>query len=276
MKFSGFFKSFFSITVSLILTFTLPACSSPDLTDLGTAAESDTVSDEITSEAPFIETAEKETAVKEETAGRVNKDDPDFYIVYTEDAVDFAGAPKADIGIYRWGTDYTPEAYAQVVFKAGDGFYIRMECEETEPVAVYTDYNDPVYEDSCLEFFVIWMPGLSGKYINTEMNANGAYLCYLCDPDGINVTMDTVTGSMPSVTPFKTETSWGVNLYVPLGLIGDAYGSADFGPGSRILANFYKCGDKTAVRHYGSWNEVMSGSPNFHLPEYFAEIEIRE
>ncbi len=230
---------------------------------------------EITDAAAAEETVPN-AGPEDEPAGRVNKNDPDFYIVYTRDAVDFTGAPKADIGIYRWGADYTPKSYAQVVLKEGDGFYIRMECEETDPVAVFTEYNDPVYEDSCLEFFVNWMPGLSGRYINTEMNANGAYLCYLCDPDGKNVTMDTVTGSMPSVAAFMTDTSWGVTLYVPLGLIGDAYGSADFGPGSKVLANFYKCGDKTAVIHYGSWNEVISDSPNFHLPEYFAEIEIRE
>lgn len=268
------------ITVSLILTFTLPACGNPGLTDLGAATESEPVSANITSESPPNETAEEETAAKAETveepASRINKDDPDFYILYTKDEVDFTNAPKADIDIYRWGTDYTPKAYAQVIFKEGDGFYVRMECEETDPRAVHTDYSDPVYEDSCLEFFVIYMPDLSGKYINTEMNANGAYLCYFCESNSNNVTIDTVTDSMPTVTSFKTEISWGVNLYVPLDLIRDAYGSADITLGSKVLANFYKCGDKTAVRHYGSWNEVISENPNFHLPECFAEIEIRE
>ncbi len=280
MRTSGLLKRLFLITVSLILTVTLPACGNSGLTDRSTAAESDIVSEEITSESPPDETAEEETAAKAETeqepANRINKNDPDFYILYTKDEVDFTNAPKADIDIYRWGSDYTPKAYAQVIFKEGDGFYVRMECKETEPRAVYIDYSDPVYEDSCLEFFVIYMPDLSGKYINTEMNANGAYLCYFCESNSNNVTIDTVTGSMPTVTSFKTETSWGVSLYVPLGLIRDAYGSADITLGSKVLANFYKCGDKTAVRHYGSWNEVINENPNFHLPEYFAEIEIRE
>lgn len=221
------------------------------------------------------ETSEIKNIIREETNTRINKNDPGFFVLYTKDAVDFTNAPKADINIYRWGTDYTPNTFAQAVFREGDGFYIRMECEETDPRAVNINYNDPIYEDSCLEFFVIYMPDLSKKYINTEMNANGAYLCYFCDANGANVTIDTVTDSMPVVTSFKTETSWGVNLYVPLDLIKDAYGSADISQGGRILANFYKCGDKTAIKHYGSWNEVNNETPNFHLPEYFANIEIK-
>ncbi|MHB1152691.1 MAG: carbohydrate-binding family 9-like protein [Eubacteriales bacterium] len=280
MKISGLLKRLFLIIFSLILTFTLPACGNSGLSDLRTAAESDAVSKKNISEAPPDETEDEKSAAKgeteEEPANRINKDDSDFYILYTKDKVDFTNAPKAYIDIYRWGSDYTPKAYAQVIFKEGDGFCVRMECEETEPRAVYRDYNDPVYEDSCLEFFIIYMPDLSGKYINTEMNANGAYLCYFCESNSNNVTIDTVTGSMPAVTSFKTETSWGVSLYVPLGLIRDAYGSADITLGSKVLANFYKCGDNTAVRHYGSWNEVINESPNFHLPEYFAEIEIKE
>jgi len=280
MRNSGLLKRLFSIIISLIFIFTLPACGNFGMSDLRTAAESEPVSEEITSEAPPVETEDEKTAPKAETeeepASRTNKNDPDFYILYTKDKVDFTNAPKADIDIYRWGTDYTPKAYAQVIFKEGDGFYVRMECEETDPRAVYIDYSDPVYEDSCLEFFVIYMPDLSGKYINTEMNANGAYLCYFCESNSNNVTIDTITDSMPAVTLFKNETSWGVSLYVPLGLINDAYGSADITLGSKVLANFYKCGDKTAVRHYGSWNEVINESPNFHLPEYFAEIVIME
>ncbi|MDD4772404.1 MAG: carbohydrate-binding family 9-like protein [Eubacteriales bacterium] len=260
-------KKYVLFIIAALIVLMLPACDTGE-----PETDSETITNEITNP---VKTTEESTESREEPNSRVNKNDPDFYVMYTKDEVDFTDAPKAYIDIYRWGTDYTPKAYAQAVFKEGDGFYIRMECEETDPRAVNTNYNDPIYEDSCLEFFVIYMPHLSGKYINTEMNANGAYLCYFCDSMADNVTIDTVTNSMPVVTSFKTKTSWGVNLYVPLGLIEDAYGSADISKGSKILANFYKCGDKTAVSHYGSWNEVINENPNFHLPEYFAEIEIK-
>lgn len=258
----------------IVIAFILTSCGSvgPDINGSDTITE---ITDTIMQNE---ETSDEKTAseeLQEEPVSRTNKNDPDFYIVYTQSEVDFTAAPKAVIDIYRWGTDYVPKAHAQVVFKEGDGFYIRMECEETDPRAVCFRYNDPVYEDSCLEFFAVYMPDLSDKYINIEMNANGAYLCYLCDSIEKNVTIDTVTDFLPAVSSFKTESSWGVDLHVPLDLIEDAYGSADITKGSKILANFYKCGDKTAIRHYGSWNEVINESPNFHLPEFFAEIEIK-
>ena len=37
-------------------------------------------------------------------------------------------------------------------------------------------------------------------------------------------------------------------------------------------ANFYKCGDGLSQPHYLSWNNIESGTPNFHLPQFFGEI----
>ncbi len=39
-----------------------------------------------------------------------------------------------------------------------------------------------------------------------------------------------------------------------------------------IKANVYKCGDDTAVAHYGSWSPVKSNQPDFHRPECFGDM----
>ena len=41
-----------------------------------------------------------------------------------------------------------------------------------------------------------------------------------------------------------------------------------------LRGNFYKCGDLTATPHWGSWNPVGTGAPDFHRPEYFGKMPL--
>ena len=61
--------------------------------------------------------------------------------------------PVAPVDCFRWLEGYTPKTTAQLAFSEGVGFFLRMTCEEENPTAVYRRYNDPVYKDSCMEFF---------------------------------------------------------------------------------------------------------------------------
>jgi hypothetical protein len=65
--------------------------------------------------------------------------------------------------------------------------------------------------------------------------------------------------------------SWSVAYRLPLALFAKLYGE-DIQPGRRAAANFYKCGDDTAVPHYGAWSPVKTASPDFHRPEFFGEL----
>ena len=68
----------------------------------------------------------------------------------------FSEIEAIEISNYRWGKDYTPRATAQLVVIRDFGFVLRMACEESEPLARFKNYYDPVYKDSCLEFFALW------------------------------------------------------------------------------------------------------------------------
>jgi len=264
------------LALLLVLPSLLTSCtSSGDTSDTSdTDASADT-----TAEAAAAETTTEETTAAMTEAPKkelkTNPNDPDFYILYTDGEVDFTDAPKAYVDIYRWSEEYMPVTFAQIVFKEGDGFYVRMECEETDPRAVNKEYDGPIYEDSCVEFFAVYKPEINNKYVNIEMNANGAYLCYYCKSMSDNVKMHTLTDSMPTCTPFKTDTSWGVELHVPLKMIDDAYGGESLTLGDTILMNLYKCGNKTPIPHYGAWSDVELAKPNFHQPQFFSEVEIR-
>jgi len=74
----------------------------------------------------------------------------------------------------NWGfTDYQPEVYATIMYDE-TGFDVEFVIKEKDPLREKTNHFDEVCEDSCVEFFVNFDPENSDKYINFEVNANGA------------------------------------------------------------------------------------------------------
>lgn len=196
-------------------------------------------------------------------------------LTYAELPTDWADVPRAAIDQYAWSDAYTPDAYAQLIKIEGYGFALRMVCLEKHPRAVYTDYNQPIYTDSCLEFFATW-DNTADKYLNMEMNARGALLsCVGKDRYERVPTLD-VCGALPDVEGFVADEEWGIMACIPFSVIKGVYGiDADaFAPGYTFRGNFYKCGDDTAVPHYGSWSRVGTEKPDFHRPEYFGKLVI--
>lgn len=192
------------------------------------------------------------------------------------DSIDWSDVPRADISEYRWLDGYAPSACAQLVCIEGEGFLLRMTCEESEPKAVYTEYNDPVYTDSCLEFFAIWNGSSDGKYVNLEMNSNGALLSCVGESRHGRVPVKDVCGRIFDVKAEKDSDRWSVVASIPFDMLKDIYGidTGAFADGYVFFGNFYKCGDHTSVPHYGMWNPVMTEKPDFHRPEYFGRFVI--
>ena len=57
-------------------------------------------------------------------------------------------------------------------------------------------------------------------------------------------------------------------------MIAALCGKESFAPGDIVRANFYKCGDRTAVEHYIVWNEITAANPDYHRPECFGSLVI--
>ena len=196
-------------------------------------------------------------------------------ITLSEMPTEWANVPKAYIDQYAWSDAYMPSAYAQLVKIEGYGFALRMVCREQNPRAVYTEYNQPIYTDSCLEFFASW-DHTQPKYLNMEMNARGALLsCVGKDRYERTPTLD-ACGELPLVQGFLAEGEWGIVARIPFSVIDGVYGigAETFVSGYTFMGNFYKCGDQTDVPHYGSWSRVGTENPDFHRPEYFGKLII--
>ena len=187
--------------------------------------------------------------------------------------VDWSAIPAASIDNYFWLEGHAPATAAKLVYVTDYGFLLRMTCAETDPKAVYTAYNEPVYTDSCLEFFCDWLG--DGRYINMEMNANGTLLsCVGADRHARTPIADLSGGEIFTVKGEILDGCWQVTAAIPTALLCKILGveTIPFGKGYTFRGNFYKCGDETPVPHYGMWSPVGTEKPDFHRPEYFGDF----
>lgn len=189
------------------------------------------------------------------------------------EAVAWDAVPTAPIDHFFWYEGHTPKTVAQLVFVEDMGFVLRMTCAESSPKAVYTRFNQPVYTDSCMEFFCDWLG--DGRYINMEMNSLGTLLSCLGGDRHARTPIDQLSGG--EIFPVKGEVladHWQVTAQIPLSLLRRILGkdTLPFGKGYTFQGNFYKCGDETPVVHYGMWNPVNTPKPDFHRPEFFGRL----
>ncbi len=195
------------------------------------------------------------------------------YNILVKDSVDFSDAPKAEIACYKWTEGYTPYAYAQLIYVRDLGLALHMEAYESDPKSVYTMYNQPVYTDSCLEFFVNCNPD-QPLYINFEMNANGAFLSALRPGRKGKQPIHELMSDLPAVMAKKFEDHWSVDAFFTLSQIKTLFGKDNFETGDVLLGNFYKCGDETPIPHFGMWAPIDLEAPDFHRPEFFGKLII--
>ena len=188
----------------------------------------------------------------------------EYNIIIADSPEDFRRSGVACIDEYVWGGTYRPKANARLIF---------VPAYEKHPKAVYENDMDPVYKDSCLEFFAAYKPG---GYINCEMNANGAVLSAYGEDRYERTPLNVICGRFPLVTAKKYTDRWTVTAHITLDMIKKVYGSCDYAPGDVIYGNFYKCGDGCEFPHYGSYAPVETEKPDFHRPEFFVPMRLTE
>ncbi|MGL5675561.1 MAG: carbohydrate-binding family 9-like protein [Cellulosilyticaceae bacterium] len=186
--------------------------------------------------------------------------------------VDWEEITPVAITHYPWGQTYMPHTKAWLYRVEGEGFYLKMRCEESEPKAVYTEANEPVYKDSCMEFFANYYPDEEGTgYINFEMNSKGVVLCEYGHP-GERVFLKDRGFEVPVPKVTKGDIFWEIELFIPDTFIQAVYDKATIS--TSLRGNFYKCGDETHTPHYGSWAPIDNPTPAFHKPEFFEKMII--
>ena len=144
----------------------------------------------------------------------------------------------------------------------------------------YTKFQDPVYKDSCVEFFVDMFPEKRLGYVNFETNAAGTLLAAF-GPDRSHRTPlwpEDLAGfeaaaSIPGpVDGEHGAADWTLEYRVPLALFREALrpGRSPRAIGRRPTST--SAATRPRSPHYGAWSPVGTPAPDFHRPEFFGEL----
>lgn len=146
--------------------------------------------------------------------------------------------------------------------------------EEEYVKAQYIRPNESVWEDSCVEFFISF--DNKKQYYNFEFNVLGTGLIGFGSSDkDTRVRLEPAVieevSTLTTVVNNKGVKTWAIVLLIPV-TIFENIGLKSF-DGIKADVNFYKCGDALPTPHFISWNKINHATPNFHLPEYFGQVE---
>jgi hypothetical protein len=185
---------------------------------------------------------------------------------------------KAKIEMINWDEfPYLPDVQFVAAYNE-DHFFLKYYISEEHAKAVTNYNNGPVWEDSCCEFFCAFD---DSGYYNLETNCIGAQLLGWHGKDGSKEQAgDSImahlqkSSTLGNKVPFSANNiQWQLTLVVPVSVFFKHKG-LKLTEGMKFKANFYKCGDKTNIPHFVSWNPIQWPEPNFHRPEFFGMVEL--
>ena len=187
--------------------------------------------------------------------------------------------PAHKIDQVSWSAfPYLPDVSFKIAFTKSS-IILEYQVKEKHLKAIYLKTNDPVYKDSCVEFFISFD---KKHYYNFEFNSLGTGLVGYGTKERElrkrlpSELIETIITRSTVITSKQKgmENEWTLQLQIPFALFyNENFKSLK---GVKATANFYKCGDDLPEPHFVSWNKIEAPAPNFHLPEYFGAIEFMD
>jgi len=169
---------------------------------------------------------------------------------------------------------YCPEVSFRIAHN-DESILLNYRVNESDIKAVCNQDNGKVWEDSCVEFFISFT---EDSYYNIECNCIGKILIgkgagrngRVHLPEDLLKKVD--RWSSLGYLPIENRSGdWEVSLIIPKEIFYPEMTHAF----TKVKAkgNFYKCGDCLQTPHFLSWNPIRWDTPNFHLPEFFGELQ---
>jgi hypothetical protein len=137
--------------------------------------------------------------------------------------------------------------------------------------------NDPVHKDNCVEFFISFAS--EKEYYNIEINCVGICLMsYGYDRVNRKILPENIINKIKktiiiksAVEPASTNFEWQITLVIPIEVF--KYNNLRSLVRKNGHGNFFKCGDDLPKPHFLTWNLIYAENPDFHLPEFFGQLE---
>lgn len=186
---------------------------------------------------------------------------------------------KLQIDNFPWDNNNYKPLTEGVISYTDTMLKVMFTCYEKNIKVSYFKQNDPVYKDSCVEFFFMPEKENENRYMNFEINAAGTLLLGFGE-DRNNRSFLDVDSSIFNIKASLIEKDmndyngqfWTIEYSIPFDFLESFYGKLSFKSGDRLKANCYKCGDDTEFPHYGCWSNITCEKGDFHRPDYFGEM----
>ncbi len=173
------------------------------------------------------------------------------------------------IDVLNWKEQYPTAPDTKFTLAHTDEIlYVRFEIKGEIPLATKINDLELVNEDACVEMFIANADNT--HYWNFEFNPVGVCNASYRKERKVDV-VRLNPEQLQSIQRFPVQlcaAHWSLLVGIPFSLI-----EFDLAHEHARRANFYKCGDKTAMKHYASWNAINASAPSFHLPEFFGEVK---
>jgi hypothetical protein len=184
-----------------------------------------------------------------------------------------------EIGCVNWAEfPYKPSASFRMAY-SDKAIAILFEVKENHVRAAAMENNGPVWQDSCVEFFVT--PGNAERYFNFEMNCGGTILLYHIKnlftkeyelvPEYDLATIERYHTMPKFIDEEITEpVTWYLGFGIPIALF-EKYSKISRDLSGQVWkANFTKCADRCSNPAWLSWQQFEKCS--FHQPDKFGDL----
>ena len=180
---------------------------------------------------------------------------------------------------YMWNSTQSPKAYGWMGYLKDQGLFVKMVCEESNPIRTYKKPQDPVYKDSAMEIFLAFLEDGESltndcMYTNFEINSNGAMLANFGKGRKDREPITDEEYKDTKVTATVEDDRWYLEVLFPEYYLEKICDFSKIKKGKPFFCNFYKISENKTNEHYGSFSLIKSDKPNFHMPIYFAQAYI--
>ena len=181
--------------------------------------------------------------------------------------------------------DHFPLVEAKIAYD-NLAIYVIFRVQDKYVKAVHSEHQDPVYTDSCVEFFFSPDENSNEGYFNLEMNCGGIMLFHhQTEPRtnqthiaGEDIQQVEVAHSLPQIVDpeIQVDTTWYVEYRIPFSVLASYRDFPVPESGTIWRANLYKCADATSHPHWLTWAPIDLPRPDFHQPDFFGTLEFQK
>lgn len=204
---------------------------------------------------------------------------PAIYIDHIEDyrlcdaiSSELDGHQANAISNSPWGDNNDVSASFTLAYSS-NYIFLKYYVIESSTQALHSRFNEPVYNDSCVEFFIAF--DNNENYYNLEFNCTGNSLAqYGSNKDDRTFVPAAILKQIKHQTTVSNKDkaiSWTLTLCIPK-TVFCFHKKLDLAKANAKI-NVYKCGDALPQPHYLCWNNIKSAEPNFHLIDFFKEVK---